>query len=564
MRKASSPRRGARWRLASVLLVCFFSFFLHLGSAEVNLMESRNFVAAREMAAGGSWLIPTMNGALRLAKPPLPTWTVATVICLTGQPDNPALLRLPAAGMSVLLVLFFWGLARELTRHLPADADAPGRTAWLAALVLASSLLLITVGREGHWDVFTHSFLMGALWALARGWYAPAGGWRWFLLAGVLVGGSILSKGPVALYAMLLPFLLAFGIPRLYPGRGLLTPDRRNGLLLMTVAGLALGLAWPLYLAVQHTVAPAALAVARLEATSWVERHARPFWDYLNFPVFTGIWTPLALLALVVPFARPRAGRFVPYLAVLGWVLLAWLLLSVVPEKKERYMLPLMPPLALLIAGLLRHLETVLRQQPAPRPENRLLRIWTGLLALIFALLPVALLLVKLPGFGPGSLPFALTAAIFGMLALGMIWLLRQPPRPMVLAGVSLTAMAVLLAVLLPAHAAWVNRKGDPGLRRAEVLRHNPAIARLPWYTLEEMHIKEVWRAGRAAPSWPRTPDSVLVRPAGPIAVLTGSDVKAQLPAAWREQVSVRAVDSFYIDRTREAGYWRVILVEPQ
>ncbi|QNH61354.1 ArnT family glycosyltransferase [Hymenobacter sediminicola] len=536
---------------------------MHLGSAEVNLMESRNFVAAREMAAGGSWLIPTMNGALRLAKPPLPTWTVAAVIKLTGQPDTAALLRLPAAGMSVLLVLFFWGLARELTQALPGEEDAPGRTAWLATLVLASSLLVITVGREGHWDIFTHSFLLGALWALARGWRAATGGWRWFLLSGLLLGGSILSKGPVALYAMLLPFLLAFGMLRLYPDRGALTIARRNGLFLLVLLALLVGLAWPAYLAIQDTVAPAALAVARLEATSWVERHARPFWDYLNFPVFAGIWAPVALLALAVPYARPRAGRFVPYLAVLAWVLAAWLLLSIIPEKKERYMLPLMPPLALLVAGLLRYFETAIRQHQATRLDTLLLRIWTGLLALIFALLPVALFLVRLPGFGPGTLPFTLTALIFGALAVWMIWLLVRKPRPVMLMGISITAMSALLAVLLPVHAAWVNRKGDPDLRRAEALQHNPELAQLPWYTFEELHIKEVWRAGRATPSWPRTPDSVLVRMPGPVAVLASINVREQLPAAWREQVRLRVIDSFYIDRTREAGYWRVTVVEP-
>ena len=551
--------------MALVALVCAFSFFVHLGRAEVSLMEARNFVAAREMAADGSWLIPTMNGTLRLAKPPLPTWAVATVIKLTQQPANPALLRLPAAVASTLLVFFFWGLMRELTRHLPDEIEAPGRTAWLAALVLASSLLLITVGREGQWDIFANSLLVGTLWTLARGWHAARDGRRWFLLGGLLLGGAILSKGPVAPYAMLLPFLLTFGLPRLYPARGPLTPARRLGLGLLAGLGLLLGLAWPAYLAVQDTVAPAALAVARLETTSWLVHHSRPFWDYWNFPVFVGIWAPVALAALVVPFARPRAGRYVPYAAGLAWLLLSLLLLSVVPEKKERYMLPLMPPLALLMAGLLRYFEiaTALRQQPAPRPEARLLRIWAGLLAVVFGLIPIALALAKVPGYGPGTLPFGLTAALLPALALYVGWQLRQGPRPAALMGASIVAMAVLLALLLPAHAAWTERKAEPGLRRAEALQRNPALAQLPWYTLEELHMKEVWRAGRATPAWPRTPDSVLMRPTRPLAVLTGADVATQLPAAWRAEMRLRIVDSFYLDRTCEAGYWRVTIVEP-
>ncbi|MBC8085414.1 MAG: glycosyltransferase family 39 protein, partial [Hymenobacter sp.] len=214
------PPVPALWlRPATVLLVCFFSCFVHLGAPEVNLMEARNFTAAREMVGGGSWLIPTMNGALRVAKPPLPTWAVATVELLTGPTQNPGILRLPAALMTTLLVFFFWGLVRELFREAPGEAEAPGRTAWLATLVLASSLLVVTVGREGHWDIFANSLLVGALWALARGWFAAGPGWGWFALSGLLLGGSMLSKGPVTLYAMLLPFLASFGVPRLFPAR---------------------------------------------------------------------------------------------------------------------------------------------------------------------------------------------------------------------------------------------------------------------------------------------------------------------------------------------------------
>lgn len=547
-----------------VLFVCFFSCFVHLGAPEVNLMEARNFVAAREMVGGGSWLIPTMNGALRVAKPPLPTWAVAITEQITGLTQDPGILRLPAAIMTTLLVFFFWGLVRELIQEEPGETEAPGRTAWVATLVLASSLLVITVGREGHWDIFANSLLVGTLWALARGWYATGPGWGWFALSGLLLGGSMLSKGPVAPYAILLPFLASFGVQRLYPARGPIRP-RQFGLLLALLIGLAVGTAWPIYLAVQDTVAPAALAVARTEVTSWGERHVQPFWEYWNFPVFTGIWTPIALLALAVPFARPRAGRYIPYQAALAWVLIAFLLLSLVPEKKERYLLPLMPPLALLIAGLLRHFETVLRAGLRPRPEATIVRVWAGVLVLACCLFPVVLLLMKLPPYGPGSVPFAVTVVGFALLAAGIWWWgFRQYQVPVLMAS-SIAAMAVLLSVLAPAYPLWTNRRAEPGLRHIQALQRNPVVARLPWYTLEDLHIKRVWDAGRAAPSWPRTPDSMLVRPNRPIAVFSNPKIKISkyLPNAWRNQVQIQVIDSFYLDRQRKDGYWRVTLLNP-
>ena len=54
-----------------LLLICLLSYFIHLSAFEVNLMEARNFVTAREVVFDGAWLIPTMNGEVRIAKPPL-------------------------------------------------------------------------------------------------------------------------------------------------------------------------------------------------------------------------------------------------------------------------------------------------------------------------------------------------------------------------------------------------------------------------------------------------------------------------------------------------------------
>lgn len=43
------------------------------------------------MANDGHWMVPTMNGELRLEKPPLPTWVAGIVECFV--PDNIAAQR---------------------------------------------------------------------------------------------------------------------------------------------------------------------------------------------------------------------------------------------------------------------------------------------------------------------------------------------------------------------------------------------------------------------------------------------------------------------------------------
>jgi len=544
-------RKGAFSRLASVLVVCGFSFFVHGSAPDVSLMESRNFVAAREMVAGGSWLIPTMNQELRLAKPPLPTWAVAAVQLVVGPTENLAWLRLPAAIMATLLVLFFWGLVRELTATRPAELEEPGRTAWFSALVLASSLLIITTGREGQWDIFANSFLVGALWLLVRGWRRADPAYASFAGAGLLLGLSILSKGPVALYGGLLPFLGCYA-SRLNEERAGMRQHGR-GALLAAVVALAVGCAWPLY--ILYHVQPAALAVAQTEVTAWRERHVQPPWYYWNFFAFSGVWVVAALAALAVPYARRRLTPFVPYVFVLGWLAAALVLLSLVPEKKERYMLPLLPPLALLVTGVLRYWETAFAREQATRTDRRLLRFWVGVFALVCLAAPAAMVLAKLPGFGPATLRFALGTVLCGGLAVLVIR--RGGHQPGILVAGSLTLAAALITLLLPAYPLWEARRAEPGLRRLQQTRQLPIIARMPWYSLQEMHVKQVWAAGQAVPLWHIPTDSLPLQRL-PVAVFSDKRKIEELPARWEEQVETELVDSFYLGRERKDGQWYV------
>ena len=60
-----------------VIVICFIAFFVNNDVIVPDIMESRNIVTAREMVYDGHWIVPTMNGELRLENPPLPT-------CLTA------------------------------------------------------------------------------------------------------------------------------------------------------------------------------------------------------------------------------------------------------------------------------------------------------------------------------------------------------------------------------------------------------------------------------------------------------------------------------------------------
>lgn len=550
----------SRWgRVLTLAAVCAGSFFVHGAAPAVSLMESRNFVAAREMVAGGSWLIPTMNQELRLAKPPLPTWAVAAWQQLTGPTEDLGQLRIPAALAATLLVFFFWGLSRELTRDQPGEAAAPGQTAWLAALVLATSLLVITTGREGQWDIFATSLMTGGIWLLVGGWQrVGVRAYGWLAASGLLVGLSFLSKGPVPVYALLLPFLLAYLIGQPQHRRAVRERGPATGvglLLALLIAG-----SWPLYIWLH--VAPVARAVAHTEISSWGERHVQPLWYYWPFFAFTGLWALVSLASLVGPYARRRAAAFIPYGVALAWLVAGLLLLSVVPEKKERYMLPLMPPLALLVAGLLRYWQNT----PAAgrsSTDSWLLRGWGGLLVVVLLALPVAMALTGFPGFGLNSFRWYSGVVVFGGLAAWIGWRgVRPAAVPVLVAGTLATALSVIV-LLMPIYPFWEGRRDTPGLAHITDARRHPGLQTTTrWASLDTMHVKQVWGAGRAVPIW--HPSLVeLGELQQPVGVFSGVVPQQRLPLNWQSRVRVIVLDSFYLGRNQESGHWFVSRIDP-
>ena len=183
-----------------VCFVCLAAFFVNNRMITPDIMESRNIITAREMVYEGHWLVPTMNGGVRLEKPPLPTWLTAVAEILS--PDNLALQRGMAGLAALLLVFYFWKFARHVLHLEPL----------IPTLLLCTCYNVILMGRTASWDIYCHAFMMGGIYHLARALgVSQPGAWWHFLAAGVFTGLSILSKGPVSLYALFLPFLISYG-----------------------------------------------------------------------------------------------------------------------------------------------------------------------------------------------------------------------------------------------------------------------------------------------------------------------------------------------------------------
>ena len=316
-----------------LILVLWAVLFLpHLGELYVNIMEARNFVTAREMLERDNWLLTTLNGQPRYEKPPLPTWLTAFSGSLFGMQSLFAL-RLPATLATLLMIIYFW-------RFLNLLGLKP-RQALSAVLILMTSFYVLFMGRNGQWDIFTHGFMMAAIFYFTRLVKDKREGTTDGPLAAVFLGFSILSKGPVSFYALFLPLVLAYGTVFTYPA----VRKKARGLLVWLLMGLAIGSSWFLY--VRWADPEAFIEITSREAGRWTSYNLRPFYYYWNFFIQSGIWAVPSFLALLYPLLKKQVSERKTYRFSLLWTLFSVALLTLIPEKKVRYLLPVLIPMAL-------------------------------------------------------------------------------------------------------------------------------------------------------------------------------------------------------------------------
>lgn len=335
--------------MIGLTILLYATVFAHRGVLGVDIMEARNLITAREMIETGHWFLPTLHGEPRLAKPPLPTWLTAGAMLIgnDGQDTDLTVNRIPSALAGLLLAVSLFGLTRFWTKSTAAAA-------WASAF-LATSYMFVLMARRNSWDIYCHAFMLAAVWGVAVIVDSPSPRRKLAVATGLLLGLSGLSKGPVSYYALLLPFVIAM----LATGGwgGFRAHARELGLALGI--GVVLSSVWSLvaWMALPHDFSRMLAA----EQGAWFTEHTKPIWFYLQFPLMTGIWALLACAALWPGHARPRVEPLMPYWRPVVWVLAGVVLLMLVPEKKDRYLLPVLIPLCQLmgvyLTGLLRDPE---------------------------------------------------------------------------------------------------------------------------------------------------------------------------------------------------------------
>ena len=325
-----------------LLLLAALTFFAGLGRGAITDSDEGFYAeSSREMVASGDWVTPHYNYEPRFQKPILYYWLTSATYLVTGAGEFGARFWAAMAGVGLVLV-----------------TAAAGRrwydetTGLLAGAIVATNFGYFSIGRMALPDLPLTFCITLAIWAaLVSTLEQERSPRRFVVLAALGLGLGFLMKGPVGL---IIPAIVI--VPVLMLERrsiGLNPADIVLGFLIM----IAVAMPWYLLMWSRHgnDYLQSFFVGDNLErfATSRFN-DPRPWWFYL--PVVAGgllPWTPLALVWLgpITQLLRGRRGVGTIDLRLLMWALLPLIFYSISVGKQPRYVLPVLPPLALLLAS---------------------------------------------------------------------------------------------------------------------------------------------------------------------------------------------------------------------
>ena len=523
-------RQSGHWPVLVIVFIC--SFFINNEVIYTDIMECRNIITAREMVYDGNWLLPTMNGDLRLEKPPFPTWVAALVEY--AVPDSIVAQRAMAGVFAALLCCFFylfaWRIARNKTYAL------------VSTLVLCTSYNIILLGRTASWDIYCHAFMMGAIYFLFTALQQKERYMRNFLAAGFCMGMSFLSKGPVSFYALLLPFIVSYGI--VYRGG---MKGKRGAFAWMLAVLLVLSSWWYAYTYISHP--EMASYVFNKEASSWANHNVRPWYYYWAFFLETGVWSVLTLTALAYPYWKRRVHHPKAYLLSFVWMLAILFFLSLIPEKKTRYLLPVLLPASLTIGHLFIYWMDAAAKNLLSRTDRLVYRTNAYAVTLVVGSIPVlAYLFVYRKGFmdaGMFVVICILVEAIAGWLFRSS---LRVKPFAFLTGVVGLFLVAEVL--MMPYVGTVVNNNESKSIRATY---DNQELKPLPFYYDKDeiLRIEIVYEARKKIRPLDLS-DEKAVMEALPFVLVSQQPAEEAFPPSLADKLDMRWIDTYDNNRRQK------------
>lgn len=315
----------------SLLLAIIFGVFLGL-SPLTNPDEGRYAEVAREFLARSNFITPTVDYLIFLDKPPLVYWLMAFSMKIFGV-GVWAVRLIPALFAYVGCIGTFITAAQLYNR----------RTAWLAAIILASSLLYFAMSHYVNMDMAIAVLISLSLYAFILAVQQEQYRTLCFYLFYLLCALGFLCKG-----------LIAFVFPCIVIGSWMvLTKNwrllKKMHLFRGTLLILAISLPW--CIAVQKANPEFFHYFFIFEQFTRYSgnqfNNQEPFWFYLTIVLFGFLpWTAFIFDTLKKTWITPKDTN----LYFLLWIGLIFVFFSISHSKILSYILPIFPALALLTA----------------------------------------------------------------------------------------------------------------------------------------------------------------------------------------------------------------------
>ena len=309
---------------------------------------SENLVVATalETKRSGEWIEPTLNNEPRTKKPPLPMWMTALVISdqtllSLNNPDRLARetayarlawhVRLTLVPVIFVTLIGIFALAREL--------GATQSQAISAILVCGSTLLFLRFARSATTDA--HLLMWTTLTTLACFRGLSRRSLVWAMVAGLCAGAAFMCKGPLIVVQSILPVAICCVWFRL-------ARPRTVAVFAMFGSFIVVAVPWYVVVAVRN---PDVLSTwfTEVHRAGATPLPADSIFTYLLMVVLVFPWTVFFVIGLIDAGrkVRDRSSQNWPAIALIT-LIVPMLVMTFFPDRKDRYLLPMIVPAALL------------------------------------------------------------------------------------------------------------------------------------------------------------------------------------------------------------------------
>ena len=318
--------------LWATIIIAGIVFFWGLGSMKLlSLNEGRRALAIQAMVASGNWLLPHLNGELYLTKPPLLYWLSSSLAVIWGV--NEWTLRLPSAlaAIAVLVMVYRYTLKQS------------GQWAALFSVqILIANLGFVMLGRRAEIEMLLTALCVGSLLSALQ-YIQNKASKNWIYLSYFLLALALMTKGPLVLLLVTLPLLVAALYSKNPHIKTVLLSLR--GWLIFLVVGLAwyAVVSWQLGFDIWQTV------VKRDMLDKMQNDTAKPILSYLG-------WIAVDFMLLIALFFVSAKAFFkqqiqqAHQLVLVAAVVLPLVIFSLFANKHAKYLLPIYPLIAILLA----------------------------------------------------------------------------------------------------------------------------------------------------------------------------------------------------------------------